>query len=458
MRAFAVRASVGVVIAATMLLSACGSSGSSPSLGTGASTAAGEPSTLTVPGTIDSGLAPDVLAAVKDQPLVGAVGSGLTRGVTSTSIKVGCVYTGAFWPGSAGGFAARFNRVNAEGGINGRKIDFSGCVDDGQSPDTNLAATRRLVEQDQDFAVMEFSTFATPQVTDYLNAQQVPFFGWGILPGYCGTRWGFGFNGCVVSSGITSLKSGWGAASNLYPVLASGLSFKDTKIALLGADNDASRSSFADASKIVKDNGGKVVYNQSVVPLTGTTDFTPYVRPVLAANPNAVLLNIALNYVGQVMAALRAGGYKGMITTPTGYQPGLLKAQPAFAAALEGSYSVSYTTPVEQSTPFTTQMLKDLAANKTPTGQGPIFAYSQADLLVQMLTAAGKDLNTKTFDQAVNDGNFVYKANPSGGAADLPYPAGHFTGADCTAAMQVVKGEYVVKGKYACFPSVKTRG
>jgi ABC-type branched-subunit amino acid transport system substrate-binding protein len=403
-------------------------------------------------------VSPEVLAAVKGQPLVGAAGSGLTRGVTGTSIKVGCVVTNAFWPGAAGGFAARFNRANAEGGINGRKIEFSGCADDGQSADTNLSNTKRLVEQEKDFAVMEFSTFATPQVTDYLNSQQVPFYGWGITPGFCGTRWGFGFNGCVVSTGITSLKYGWAAASNLYPLLASGLTFKDTKIALLGADNDASRSSFADWAKIITSNGGQVVYNESNIPLTGVTDFTPYVRPVLAAQPNAVAINVALNYLGQVIAALRAGGYKGMITNPTGYQPGLLDAQPAFAAALEGSYSVSYTTPIEQSTPFNAQMLKDLASTKTPPSQGSMFAYAQADLLVQVLTAAGKDLNTKTFDQAVNDGNFVYKANPPGGAADLPYPAGHFTGADCTAAMQIVNKKYIVKGPYKCFPSVKTRG
>jgi branched-chain amino acid transport system substrate-binding protein len=230
------------------------------------------------------------------------------------------------------------------------------------------------------------------------------------------------------------------------------------KAALLGSDNDSSRSSFSDAEKIITANGGKVVYNKSVVPLNGVTDFTPYVRPVLEANPNAVSLNIALNYLGQVIAALRSGGYKGMITNPTGYQPGLLEAQPAFANALEGTYSISFTTPIEQSTPYNTQMLKDLESTKTPPAQGPQFAYDQADMLVQMLTAAGKDLNTKTFEAAVNGGNFVYKPNPTGGPAELPYPAGHFSGADCTAAMQVVKGKYVVKGEYKCFESVKTRG
>jgi ABC-type branched-subunit amino acid transport system substrate-binding protein len=400
---------------------------------------------------------PDVTAKVKDQPLAGAVGSGLTRGVTSTSIKVGCVYTSAFWPNSAGGYAARFDRANAEGGINGRKIDFSGCADDGNSGDTALSNTKRLVEQEQDFAIMEQSTFATPQVSDYLNAQQVPFFGW-FPPGFCGTRWGFGFLGCIISSGITSLKYGWATAANLYPVLASGLTFKDTKAALFGTDADSCRSSFSDSQKIIEANGGKVIYNVCNIPITGVTDFTPYVRPVLATHPNVISINVALGGLAQIIAALHAGGYKGVITNPSGYSPGLLQAQPALAKALEGAYSISFTPPLEQSTPYNTQMLKDFAANKTQPGQGTFFAYDQADMLVQMLTAAGKDLNTKTFDQAVNGGSFVYKANPAGGPPDVPFPVGHFAPADCSAATQVVNGKYVVKGEYKCFPSVQVRG
>ena len=464
-KASTVRGLIGSVVAASMLLSACSSSGGSKTTPTTSGPAGSSPNSATTgtstdtPGASDvSSFGADVLAAVKGQPLQGPVGSGLTRGVTPTSIKVGCVVLNAFFPGAASAYQARFNRANAEGGVNGRKIDFSGCADDGQSADTNLAVSKRLVEQDKDFAVMQFSTFATPQVTDYLNSNQVPFFGWGFIPGFCGTRWGFGFNGCVVSTGVTSLKYGWSSTANTYPVVASGLSYKDTKIALLGTDNDASRSSNADWANVVENGGGKVVYNKSVIPLTGVTDFTSYVRPVLAAKPNAVLINIGLTDLGKVIAALRAGGYKGVITNPSGYQPGLLQVQPALAAALEGSSSVSYTTPIEQTTPFNTQMLADFKANKTATGGATIFAYVMADMFLQMVKAAGPDLNTKTFDQAVNDGSFNYKPTLTGGPADVPYPAGHFAAADCTAAMQVVKGSYVVKGPFKCFASVKSRG
>lgn len=459
MKALALRGTIGIVAAGSLLLAGCSSvkndDSGSPATGNGGSSAPVKSDDITGD---TNGISSSVLDSVKGQALNGPAGSGLTRGVTSTSIKVGCVSLNAFFPNVAKAYSARFDRANAEGGINGRKIDFSGCSDDGANADTNLAASKRLVEQEKDFAVMNFSTFATPQVTDYLNKNQVPFFGWGFVPGFCGNRWGFGFNGCVVSSGINSIKTGWAATSNTYPLRASGLAGKDVKIALLGSDNDASRASNKDWSATIKANGGKVVFAASSMPVTGATDFTSYVRPVIAANPNAVLINIGLDSLGKVIATLRAGGYKGLITSSSGYQPGLLKAQPALGQALEGSWSVSYTTPIEQSTPFNTQMLKDFKQNGTPTGQGTIFAYEQADMLVEMLKATGKDLNTKTFDQTINNGSFTYKADPSGGAADISFPAGHFTAADCTAAMQVVKGNYVVKGKYACFQSVKSRG
>src|ERR1700675_1388923 len=41
--------------------------------------------------------------AVKNVKLVGTVGSGLTRGVTATSVKVGCYLQQASLPGAGGG-------------------------------------------------------------------------------------------------------------------------------------------------------------------------------------------------------------------------------------------------------------------------------------------------------------------------------------------------------------------
>src|ERR1700745_3825274 len=73
-------------------------------------------------------------------------------GATDTEIKIGNTnpYSG---PASAYGtigktIAAYFNKVNAEGGINGRKVNFI-SYDDGYSPPKTGEQARRLVESDE---------------------------------------------------------------------------------------------------------------------------------------------------------------------------------------------------------------------------------------------------------------------------------------------------------------------
>lgn len=99
-------------------------------------------------------------------------------GVTDTEIKIGQTvpYSG---PASAYGTvgkaeAAYFTKVNAEGGINGRKINFI-SLDDAYSPPRTVEQTRKLVEQDQ--VLLLFGTLGTPPNTaihKYANIKQIP--------------------------------------------------------------------------------------------------------------------------------------------------------------------------------------------------------------------------------------------------------------------------------------------
>ncbi|EAQ02164.1 possible leucine/isoleucine/valine-binding protein precursor [Pseudooceanicola batsensis HTCC2597] len=99
-------------------------------------------------------------------------------GVTETEIRIGntTAYSG---PASAYGTIAKteqayFDKVNAEGGINGRKIVFI-SYDDAYSPPKTVERTRELVERDEVLAV--FQTLGTPANTaihKYLNAREVP--------------------------------------------------------------------------------------------------------------------------------------------------------------------------------------------------------------------------------------------------------------------------------------------
>ncbi|GGS71508.1 ABC transporter substrate-binding protein [Planobispora rosea] len=102
-----------------------------------------------------------------------------TTGITDTSIKLGGIYP-LSGPASAygdipKGIKAYFDYVNAEkGGIGGRKVEFV-VRDDGYQPPKAVEEARRLVEQEQVFAL--FQTLGTPSTTatwDYANQRKVP--------------------------------------------------------------------------------------------------------------------------------------------------------------------------------------------------------------------------------------------------------------------------------------------
>src|SRR6202161_4267361 len=99
-------------------------------------------------------------------------------GASDTEIKIGNImpYSG---PASAYGVigkteAAYFNKINAEGGINGRKINFI-SYDDTYSPAKAVEQVHKLVEGDEVLVV--FNPLGTPSNTaiqKYLNQKQVP--------------------------------------------------------------------------------------------------------------------------------------------------------------------------------------------------------------------------------------------------------------------------------------------
>jgi ABC-type branched-subunit amino acid transport system substrate-binding protein len=99
-------------------------------------------------------------------------------GASDTEIKVGNImpYSG---PASAYGIigkteAAYFRKLNAEGGINGRKINFI-SYDDSYSPPKAVEQARKLVESDE--VLLIFNSLGTPSnsaIHKYMNVKKVP--------------------------------------------------------------------------------------------------------------------------------------------------------------------------------------------------------------------------------------------------------------------------------------------
>jgi ABC-type branched-subunit amino acid transport system substrate-binding protein len=99
-------------------------------------------------------------------------------GATDTEIKIGNImpYSG---PASAYGVIGKteeayFKKINAAGGINGRKINFI-SYDDGYSPPKTVEQARKLVESDE--VLFVFNSLGTPPnsaIHKYMNAKKVP--------------------------------------------------------------------------------------------------------------------------------------------------------------------------------------------------------------------------------------------------------------------------------------------
>ena len=99
-------------------------------------------------------------------------------GATDDEIKIGNImpYSG---PASAYGVigkteAAYFNKINAEGGINGRKIKFI-SYDDAYSPPKTVEQARRLVESDEVLLIFgPLGTASNSAIQKYMNEKKVP--------------------------------------------------------------------------------------------------------------------------------------------------------------------------------------------------------------------------------------------------------------------------------------------
>jgi branched-chain amino acid transport system substrate-binding protein len=99
-------------------------------------------------------------------------------GATDTEIKIGNImpYSGA---ASAYGVIGKteeayFRKINAEGGINGRKINFISS-DDGYSPPKTVEQARKLIESDEVLLIFNsLGTAMNSAIQKYMNSKKIP--------------------------------------------------------------------------------------------------------------------------------------------------------------------------------------------------------------------------------------------------------------------------------------------
>jgi branched-chain amino acid transport system substrate-binding protein len=396
-----------------------------------------------------------VAASCSSQGSSTQASASAVRGVTDNQIILGGVAqltspAGPPFPGGFQGAEAVIARVNRQGGINGRKIKFVGAIDDGSDPQKNLSIVKNLVLSDHVFAVVPvISEEFLPAASNFLKAQQVPFFGWGFQPGFCGNAYGYGFNGCLESttSANTSL------IAPLHKLIP------DAKtIAIIGQNVSGSADSTKAYVASAQSEGLSVVYAQNTMPATAVTDYTPYATPLMTSNggkpPAIIVCSSSFPQPAGLYAALKGLGYKGAFINNGSYIPGILAQSPQVASSLDGSYVDVQMPPQEEGGPAIAQMQSDLKAIGASTNitLGVASAYWSTDMAIQQIKAVGRNLTPSTFQAKMNAGIVVKPSVPGIGATS--WPQDHSVSVPCAALVQVVGTEYKSVVPMACYKNI----
>jgi ABC-type branched-subunit amino acid transport system substrate-binding protein len=369
-----------------------------------------------------------------------------TQGVTDTAITVGGVTViqgqGFTYVDQCNGAEIYFKKINAEGGVNGRKINYVGCLDDQASTSMDNTQTQRLIQQDKVFAIVPASIVFTGYT--FATQANVPYFGWGISPYFCDNSQGFGFNGCTGPTSPNWISPTWGK-------LMRTVSPNAKRAAFIAPDIPPGRVTLKAISAGAQSLGYDIVYSSSSVPLAGVADWTPYAQQIIQSHPD-VVFNLTQESV-PLTAALRAGGYKGPISDAVSYSPALLGNQQS-AQALDGEYVITSTAPFESQNAGIQQMISDVRkygasgqALTDPLSQG----YFSAMLFVDIVKQAGKNLTYDSFYKVANGGNFCDEFN--GALGKLCYPIGHKNSSGCNAMVQITNGKFEPKQPITCAPA-----
>jgi branched-chain amino acid transport system substrate-binding protein len=318
--------------------------------------------------------------------------AGDSTGVSAKEIKVGYIYSkggvaGSTFEHAGDGFNARIKAENAAGGVNGRMIKPVVVDDSGQT--NNLQAAKALVENDKVFAVVNNSSFAFLTYR-YLLDNGVPMLG----GGYDGNEYGQPGNEKLIS-----------ILGNIAPVY--GLQYKPGMVQLMkkkGAKKvgtvsyGVSASSTAAAKNLQKyavpDAGLDAAYTNTSVDF-GTTDVGPLVLGMKNAGVDAVYLPLVLSSnLAIIQNALQNNLQFKLAVLATGYGQPLLDQPVSKTIGPEVLFAQGWA-PVELKTPATKKFQSDLAKYTSYKGVpdfGVYTGYLTADLLIDGLKAAGKDL------------------------------------------------------------------
>lgn len=364
-----------------------------------------------------------------------------SRGFDGTTITVAGIGSANNFAEADVGAQARFKRANDTDELDGITIEYLEFADDKQDPATATSEARRLVTQEQVFALVPNLSAVNPG--PYLSQQHVPYVGYAFDNTYCTTEpddsiWGFGFNGCLVPADPPVMPDSY---RHLYTYVSEKTGEDEPSIVLFSNDNQSGQNSVRFQSAGAEGAGFDVVYAEGVVPLA-TSDYSPYVQDWLSADggdpPDAMYCLLSVQCL-EIWAAVKAAGYEG--TFQTSLYTDLLVGPLSGTVAL-ASYNV-------EPNPGLTQMVEDLeafeAGTKVSATNAP--AYFAADMFIQALEEVGTNVTPEAVQEALANQTWEIE----GFVGPITYPDSTVTSSpSCNMLLQSDGTAWTVLTPYDC--------
>ncbi len=316
-----------------------------------------------------------------------AIGSG-ARAAEEITIGFGMALTGGLAAiGKTGLLAIQIWRddVNAKGGLLGKQVKLV-WYDDQSNPAVVPGIYTKLLDVDKvDFIVSGYATNQVAPAIPVAMAQNK------LLLGLFGLAANSEFHYPNYFSMLPTGADPKVDYSKGFFDAAMGLNPKPTTLAIVGADAEFPKNAIDGARENAKKHGLKIVYDRTYPP--PTTDFTPIVRAIQAANPDILYIASyppdsigmirAINEIG-FKAKVVGGGMVGLQVTSVKQNLG---------AQINGIVNYDWWVPTpKMQYPGMAEFLKAYQAKAPGEGIDPLgyylppFAYANMQVLAEAIT------------------------------------------------------------------------
>jgi branched-chain amino acid transport system substrate-binding protein len=328
----------------------------------------------------------------------------LTAGASATPVRAAEPIKIGFGMGLTGGLAASGkaallamriweDEVNAEGGLLGRPVKLI-YYDDQSNPGTVPGIFTKLLDVDKvDIVVGDYGTNLLAPAMPIVIQHNMTFFGLFGLD--VNRQFNYPRYFSMVPTGGPSPATSF---SKGFFAVAAAQDPKPKSLAIIAADAEFSRNAADGAREHAKAVGLQIVYDKTYPP--NTTDYTPIVRAINAADPDVVFsASYPPDAVGMVRAAneigLKAKLFGGALV---GLQYAAIKQQ--LGAQLNGIVDYDFWEPAKALLfPGVVDFLKKYQARAPSEGVDPLGYYLPPFAYANLQVVAAAVEGTKSLDQ-----------------------------------------------------------